>query len=183
MWVRMIVEGLVVVIPCLGGLVDIGRTILASGGRVAGLDLGRLADTLSLWALVAAGGFCVVRGIGNAVSPRVGQIAAYEQGMARVLMVLIGFGGLLVCEPIGDRAEMWFRGAVQGVASTPSLTAAIGYAGWVIQLAVASLLVAGVVKVWVGVSARCLGLHYRSPVPVGPGSLRGRAPKPRGGNR
>ncbi len=159
---RVVVEGAVILIPCLVGLGIVCQSLLASRGKITINDLAALADTLSLWALLATGGFCVTRLMGDALCARGAPTpwkAVHDRVVARVLAVLVGFGGLLVCEPLGDTAERWFTALTRTLVPSATLHSSIGTAAVVVQFAVTSIALAAVVKMWHLVSSRCLGLN------------------------
>ena len=157
---QVLLEWAVLMVPCLIGLGVFYRTLPASPDAIHMADLDRLADILSLWALVAVVCWCGTRLCGGALraTPSAYGVPGHDRTVARVLLVLVGFAGLLVCEPIGDGAEKLFLVAVGKSAPPSGAEGAWSYAGFAIQFLTASAALGVLVKLWARFSARLLKL-------------------------
>ena len=153
-------EWAAIAVPSLVGIVAVVRGALASGGSVEMADLGRLADSLSLWSAIAVACWCGTRLLASAFPGKtaISSKIAHDRLVGRVLAVLVGFAGLLICEPLADGAERLFLGAVGHFASTPSMKTAIGWVGLAIQCAVVSIALGALVRGWLLFSASVLRL-------------------------
>ena len=167
----VIIEMGTILVPCAAGIIEVCRSILAANGKIDAIDLGTLADTLSVWALIAVITFCAARLImsathGDRVSAKAnqGKLSPHDQRMSKVLAVLVGFAGLLVCEPIGDIAERWFYSMAHGFAQSVAMKSYVGYVGFAIQFIVASVALALVVEIWDIIGSRFLGLKQLSSI-------------------
>ncbi|MEI6560106.1 MAG: hypothetical protein WCO00_17045 [Rhodospirillaceae bacterium] len=170
MTVAAIMEMGAVLAPCAAGLIQACRSMWAAAGRGEAIDLGALADTLSLWSLIAVGGFCAVRlflratrGDGTSTEAQQENRSHHDRRLSRLLTVLVGFAALLVCEPLGDVAERWFIRLAHAVVQSAAMNTPIGYAGLAVQILVASAALAIVVRIWDSAGSRFLGLTVLSP--------------------
>ena len=165
----VIIEMGTILVPFAAGIIDVCRSIFASNGEVGAIDLGTLADTLSVWSLIAVIAFCAARLImratlGGRTSTKTEQekLSTHDQRMSKALVVLVGFAGLLICEPVGDLAEKWFYSMARGFAQTSAMKSSIGYVGFAVQFIVASVALALVVEIWDIVGSRFLGVKLLS---------------------
>ncbi len=161
----VIIEIGAILIPCAAGIIEVCRLILAAHGKIGSIDLSALADTLSVWSLIAVIAFCTARVImraarGDRATAKAKQekLSPHDLRMSKVLAVLVGFAGLLVCEPIGDIAERWFYSMAHGFSQTAAMKSSVGYVGFAVQFIVASAALALVVEIWDIVGSRFLGL-------------------------
>ena len=153
-------EWMAIVVPCLIGISTVVRGALASVGNVEMADLERLADTLSLGSAIALACWCGTRLLAGAFpgKPTISSKIAHDRVVSRVLAILVGFAGLLICEPLANGAERLFLGAVGHFVSTPGMKTAIGWVGFAIQCAVVSVTLGGLVRGWLAFSASVLRL-------------------------
>ena len=124
-------------------------------------DLGRLADSLSLCSAIAVACWCGTRLLAGAVpgKPAISSKIAHDRLVDRVLTVLVGFAGLLICEPLADVAERLFLGTFGHFVSTTSMKTALGWAGFTIQFAVVSVALSALVRGWLLLSRYVLRLE------------------------
>ena len=116
-------------------------------------------------------GFCavrlianVVRADGSATRAKKAPVSAYDQMMTKMLAVLVGFGALVVCEPIGDAAERWTLEFAHTFLLSPTAASVVDYVGFAVQFIVTSGALAIVVKIWDFTGSRFLGLTmFNSP--------------------
>ncbi len=165
----VIIEMGAILIPCATGIIEVCRSILAASGKIDAIDLGALADTLSVCSLIAVIGFSATRLIIRAMrkdrtstKAKQEKRSPHDHRMSKVLAVLVGFAGLLVCDPIGNLAEKGFISLAHGFVQSAAMKDPIGYVGFAIQFIVASAALALVVEVWDIVGSRFLGLKLLS---------------------
>ena len=154
-------EWTAIAVPSLVGIVAVVRGALTSGGSVEMADLGRLADSLSLCSAIAVACWCGTRLLAGAVpgKPAISSKIAHDRLVDRVLTVLVGFAGLLICEPLADVAERLFLGTFGHFVSTTSMKTALGWAGFTIQFAVVSVALSALVRGWLLLSRYVLRLE------------------------
>jgi hypothetical protein len=148
MILRIILEILAMIGPCVIGIVKFYQVVLTPGATIETLDFGQLANILSFWTLLAIIGFCVVRLAGNALGSGSGWldptrpgrwVRLYDRVVIRVLLALVAIGGLVLCDPLGDAVEALFWTAVRAFQPPLDIKIMCNYAAVIIQLAVTSL--------------------------------------------
>ena len=147
-------------LPLLIGMGDVFRGAPAFAANVEMADLERMANILSLWAALAVACWCGTRLLANAFQGRSpnSRKADHDRLVSRVLAVLIGFAGLLVCEPLADGVERLFLWNARHLALTPSTKAILGWVGFAIQFVVVSVALGALVRGWLAFSSSVLKL-------------------------